>query len=83
MATDYVRLNITLPKDIVCIIDQKAGTRKRSQFIAEAVRLKLQQAQKEALEKELADGYRASFQEDLDLASEFEAVDLEGWPDYE
>lgn len=83
MPTDYVRLNITLPKKIVCLMDQMAGSRKRSLFIAEAVQLKVKQATREALEKELAEGYRAEYQEDLDLASEFEAVDLAGWPDYE
>ena len=82
MDTDNIRLNITLPKNLVHLIDQMSGPRKRSLFIAEAVQLKVRQAQKEALEKKLAEGYRAGYNESRDMASEFEAIDLEGWDDY-
>jgi metal-responsive CopG/Arc/MetJ family transcriptional regulator len=58
MDTDNIRLNITLPKDLVHLIDQMSGPRKRSLFIAEAVQLKLRQTRKDALEKKLAEGYR-------------------------
>jgi CopG family transcriptional regulator/antitoxin EndoAI len=80
--TDNIRLNITLPKDLVHLIDQMSGPRKRSLFIAEAVQLKVRQAQKEDLEKKLAEGYRVSYNKSLEMASEFEAADLEGWDDY-
>jgi len=46
MNTENVRLNITLPKDLVHLIDQMSGPRKRSLFIAEAVQLKVRQAKK-------------------------------------
>jgi metal-responsive CopG/Arc/MetJ family transcriptional regulator len=82
MDTDNIRLNITLPKDLVHLIDQMSGPRKRSLFIAEAVQLKVRQAKKEALEKKLAEGYRAGYNESRGMASEFEAADLEGWDDY-
>ena len=82
MNTDNIRLNITLPKDLVQIIDQMTGPRKRSLFIAEAIQLKLYQARKEALAKKLAEGYLAGYQEGLDIASEFETTDMEGWDDY-
>lgn len=82
MDTDNIRLNITLPKDLVHLIDQMSGPRKRSLFIAEAVQLKLRQTRKEALEKKLAEGYRAGYKESCEISSEFEAVDLEGWDDY-
>jgi CopG family transcriptional regulator / antitoxin EndoAI len=82
MDTENIRLNITLPKDLVRLIDQMSGPRKRSLFIAEAVQLKLRLAQKEALEKKLAEGYRVGFLESREIASEFEAADLEGWDDY-
>jgi len=77
-----VRLNITLPKDMVHLIDQMSGPRKRSLFIAEAVQLKVRQAKKEALEKKLAEGYRAGYNQSREMASEFEAIDLEGWDEY-
>jgi metal-responsive CopG/Arc/MetJ family transcriptional regulator len=82
MGTDNIRLNITLPKDLVNLIDKMSGSRKRSLFIAEAVQLKVRQAQKGVLEKKLAEGYRAGFNESREMVSEFEAVDLEGWDDY-
>jgi len=82
MDTDTIRVNITLPKDLVHLIDQMSGPRKRSLFIAEAVQLKVRQAKKEALEKKLAEGYRAGYNESREMASEFEAIDLEGWDDY-
>lgn len=82
MDTKNIRLNITLPKDLVHLIDQMSGPRKRSLFIAEAVQLKVRQAKKEALEKKLAEGYRAGFNQSRKMASEFETIDLEGWDDY-
>jgi len=82
MDTENIRLNITLPKDLVHLIDQMSGPRKRSLFIAEAVQLKVRQAKKEALEKKLAEGYRAGYNESREMTSEFEAIDLEGWDDY-
>jgi len=82
MSTENVRLNITLPKDLVHLIDQMSGPRKRSLFIAEAVQLKVRQAKKEALEKKLAEGYRAGYNQSRKMANEFEAIDLEGWDDY-
>ena len=82
MGTDNIRLNITLPKSLVHLIDQMSGPRKRSLFIAEAVQLKMRQAKKEALEKKLTEGYRAGNNESREMTSEFEAIDLEGWDDY-
>ena len=82
MDTQNVRLNITLPKDMLRLVDQMSGPRKRSVFIAEAIRLKVKQAREEALEKRMAEGYQAGYQESLDISSEFEDADLEGWDDY-
>ena len=82
MNTDPVRLNITLPKKLVQSLDKLAGPRKRSRFIAEALENQIKQYEKTKLEKLLAEGYRAAEKEDITLAKEFEAVDLEGWDDY-
>ena len=38
MNTDTVRLNITIPKELARTLDKFAGSRKRSRFIAEAVK---------------------------------------------
>jgi len=82
MDTDNIRLNITLSKSLVHLIDQMSGPRKRSLFIADAVQLKVRQAQKEDLEKKLAEGYSAGYNESCGMVCEFEVADLEGWDDY-
>ncbi len=56
--------------------------RKRSWFIAEAVRQKIDQKEKEEMEKLLVEGYRAAAKESRALTKEFESADLEGWDDY-
>jgi metal-responsive CopG/Arc/MetJ family transcriptional regulator len=82
MDTETVRLNITLPKDLVLAMNRVTGPRKRSRFVAEAVRQKIGQKEKEAMDKLLEEGYQASAKEGLTLTKEFESADLEGWDDY-
>ncbi len=82
MNAETVRLNITIPKDLAHALNKFAGPRKRSQFIAEAVRQQIEKKEKDGLEKILEEGYRASAQEGLAITKEFEVADLEGWHDY-
>ena len=82
MNTETIRLNITLPKDLVNSLNRLAGPRKRSRFIAEAIKTQIEQKKKNELNKILAQGYQAVSHESLKLAEEFEIVDLEGWDDY-
>jgi len=82
MNTETVRLNITLPKGLVEALNRVAEPRKRSLFIAEAVKQKIVQKEKEEMEKLLVEGYQAAAQESLALTKEFESADLEGWDDY-
>jgi len=82
MSTQNIRLNISLPKELVNTVDRMTGAKKRSIFIAQAIELKLKQARKETLEKQLAEGYQACQKESLEISSEFEVIDLEGWHDY-
>jgi metal-responsive CopG/Arc/MetJ family transcriptional regulator len=82
MNTDNVRLNITLPRELAHALDRLTGPRKRSGFIAEALRQRIEQMEKQELEKILEEGYRSANQENLTLAKEFEAIDLEGWDEY-
>jgi metal-responsive CopG/Arc/MetJ family transcriptional regulator len=82
MDTETVRLNITMPKGLVEAMNRMTEPRKRSQFIAEAVRQKISQKEMEEMEKLLAEGYLANARESLTLAKEFESADLEGWDDY-
>ena len=82
MSTEMVRLNITLPFSVAEELNQIAAPRKRSQFIAEAVRLRIKQLKKKNQEALLCEGYQAEKEEGLKMTKEFEAVDFENWDDY-
>ncbi len=82
MDSGTVRLNITLPKQLFEAMNRMTEPRKRSRFIAEAVRQKIEQKEKEEMEKLLEEGYQASAEEGLAVTKEFESADLEGWDDY-
>ena len=47
MDTETVRLKVTLPKELVETMNRVTEPRKRSRFIAEAVRQKIEQKEKE------------------------------------
>jgi CopG family transcriptional regulator/antitoxin EndoAI len=82
MNTEIVRLNITMPKDLAQALNRVVGPRKRSQFIVEAVKQRIEQKEKEELEKILEEGYRAVAKESAAISKEFEVADLEGWHEY-
>jgi metal-responsive CopG/Arc/MetJ family transcriptional regulator len=82
MSTQMVRLNITLPYSIVEELNQITVPRKRSQFVAEAVRLRIRQLKEKKLETLLCEGYQAEKEEGVKMTKEFEAVDLENWDEY-
>ena len=46
MNTQNIKLNITLPKNLVNSLDRLAGPRKRSQFIAKAIKIQIEQKKK-------------------------------------
>ena len=82
MSTETVRLNITIPKDLAQALNRLAGPRKRSHFIVEAVKQRIEQQERDKLEKILEEGYQAVAKENLAITKEFEAADLEGWDEY-
>ena len=82
MNTGNVRLNVTIPKDLFIALSEHTGPRKKSVFIAHAIRKQIEQDQKQALDKALEEGYRNANQESLDIANEFASADVEGWDDY-
>jgi len=79
---DTVRLNITLPEDLVHQLDKLVGPRKKSRFISETLRLRIEKIQNEQMQKLLEEGYKARKAESLAITKEFEPVDLEGWDEY-
>jgi metal-responsive CopG/Arc/MetJ family transcriptional regulator len=77
-----VRLNVQVPEDLAREINRLAGQRKRNQFLVDAIRRRVEEIRKEELARQLIEGYTARREEDIAMAREFEAVDLEGWDDY-
>ena len=82
MATESVRLNITLPADLAKELKHITASRKQSKFVAEAVEQKINQLMQKQLENDLEEGYKATSKEVLEITKDFDSVDLEGWDDY-
>ena len=77
-----VRLNITIQEELARQLNKLVGPRKKSHFIAEALKQRIEEIQEEELNKILEEGYKARKQQSLSIAKEFEAVDVEGWDEY-
>ena len=82
MRSDKARLNIILPKKLVHEVDTLAGARKRSAFIADAIRKHLELIHRAKTFRLLEEGYRANRRESMAIAKDFELIDLEGWDEY-
>jgi len=77
-----VRMNITIPQELARQVDELTDPRKRSQFISEALKHRIEEIQHEKAQKALEEGYKARKEESHSITKEFEAVDLEGWDEY-
>ena len=77
-----MRLNITLPKKLAQSINRVTGPRKRSAFIADAIKQKIEEKEKKKLENILGEDYRATRKGGFEISKELKAADLEGWDDY-
>lgn len=70
-----VRLNITLPEDIVGELERIDN---KSRYIAQLLRERFQQEKKQKLRELLAEGYQKSAQIDAKTNSEWESATIEG-----
>ena len=75
-----LKMNFTVPEDIVAKLKTRVSERKRSAFVAAAIREKLNQQEEEELDQALIEGYLARREEDAKINREWEAATLEGWP---
>lgn len=82
MTTEMVRLNITLPFSVAKELDQCSGPRRRSRFIAEAITMRIKQLKENKMADLLAEGYQATKNESLEIAKEFDSLDIENWDEY-
>lgn len=77
-----VRMNITIPEELAQQLDKLIGPRKKSHFITETLKERIERIQDEELQKMLEEGYKVRKQESQSIAEEFESADLEGWDEY-
>ena len=77
-----VRMNIIIPEELAHQLDKLVGPKKKSRFIAETLKQRIDKIQYEELQKTLEEGYKARKEESHVVAKEFESVDLEGWDEY-
>jgi metal-responsive CopG/Arc/MetJ family transcriptional regulator len=66
-----VRLNITLPEELVCQIDKLVKPGQKSSFIAETLKERIERIQSKKLQQMLEEGYKARNSESRSLAEEF------------
>lgn len=78
-----IRVNFTVPADLLTRLKESVRDRQRSHFVAEAIQEKLARLEEEKLDAELAEGYRVRAEEGAAVNAEWEAITLEGWPEYE
>jgi metal-responsive CopG/Arc/MetJ family transcriptional regulator len=82
MTTESIRMSISIQKDLALDLKKLTSPRKRSSFINEAIRQKLEQQKKEELEVLLEEGYKNRYQENIEMTGEFTDIDVENWDDY-
>jgi len=76
-----LKVNFTIPEDIVQALNSRVERRRRSAFVTMAVRDKLRQVEQEELINRLVEGYRVLAEEDAAEEHEWETGSLEGWPE--
>ena len=73
------KVNFTIPADVAEKLRAMVGQRRRSSFVAQAIRDRLTQLERQELERTLIEGYLARREEDAVLNREWEGATLEGW----
>lgn len=79
---NVVRMNITLPAELVRQLEELIHRGNKSRFIAEALKQRIEEIRNEELQYLLEEGYKATKQEEAALIKEFEPIDLDGWDEY-
>lgn len=70
-----VRVNITLPSETA---EMLKGVKNKSNFIAEAIRERIEREKKAHLVKELSEGYKVSKREDKKLSDDWDITSGDG-----
>jgi len=75
----YERVNITLPRETLGLLDRVITRGNRSRFINDAIRARIASIGRAGLRKKLTEGYAARAARDLQLVEEWFHVDEEAW----
>jgi CopG family transcriptional regulator/antitoxin EndoAI len=78
-ASAYERINVTLPRSTLGLLDRVTKKGDRSRFIDEAIRERVTSVGRTRLRRQLAEGYRARAASDLKMVEEWFSVDEEAW----
>jgi metal-responsive CopG/Arc/MetJ family transcriptional regulator len=74
-----LRVNFTIPEDLASMLKAHVSERKRSAFVASAIRDRLLELEQERLRKTLIEGYAARRSEDKGITEEWEPGSPEDW----
>jgi metal-responsive CopG/Arc/MetJ family transcriptional regulator len=77
-----VRTTVHLEEGLAEKVRELVPSRGVNRFINEAVAEKVQAIERKKIEDEMRRGYIARRNEDLEIAADWEAVDLEHWPEW-
>lgn len=76
-----IRVNMTLPEDVIKLLNKKAKSGEKSAYVAEAIRQYAKKESQEELIKRMIEGYAATAEEDLNLYCELEGTESDGIDD--
>ena len=76
-----VRTTITLEEGLYRKLKQLTGSRGMNQFVNEVLQEKVQQLEKTKIDSLMKEGYLATQVDRAQLNEDWQAVDVEGWPE--
>jgi len=79
-STNYQRVDVTLPKETVRLLEKIAKRGDRSRLVDQAIRFFAKEMSRTNLRKQLKDGAIANASRDLNLAEEWFSIDDEICP---
>lgn len=74
-----VRVNFTLPEEVSQRLRQSVLERTRSAFVAEAIKVRLDQLERQQFKQLLVEGYQARREEDHEVNQAWEVATLANW----
>ncbi len=77
-----VRTTVHLQEELAAKVRELVPSRGVNRFINEAVAEKVAAIERQRIEALMIEGYIANRERDLEIAEDWEAVDLENWPEW-